>query len=357
MDLSPEVLEAAVETGVLVCPACKLWYPIERGLPILLPYTTRLHRDFAEREAETLRALGPAYHPPDEDPAPGEGFVRASFSDEWLDYSYDGVLWTWSYADREALFLAEMGEDSVPAFPTRFVEIGCGLGLVTSFAAKHFPGDAVGVDLSLAALRASRHFSDNPFLHFVQASLWQLPFERESFDRVYSHGVLHHTFSTEKAFRSIAGLCAPQGRMYVWLYGMDSIQESAARRAAYGVEWALRPMLARLPSGAAGAILAPAAVAYMGINRAQRFLGSPRESYTFRRALHAARDRLTPLYAHRTREEDLRGWFNDCQFENLQILQASEVPSSTRETIRRNLGMRGRRSAGSPAPANAQEKE
>jgi SAM-dependent methyltransferase len=315
-------------------------------LPVLLPYSTRTHDEFEVRHGSAARRLGAAYHRPDARPARGEEFVLNSFSEEWLDYSYDGVVWTWTYADREALLLAEMGGRSGDSRlsgspPRQFIEIGCGLGLVTSFAEKSFGVDAVGVDLSLAALRAERHFAGNPFLHFVQASLWSLPFAARSFDFVYSHGVLHHTYSTEEALRAVSRLCAPGGTMYVWVYGLDSIHESMARRAAYGVEHALRPILARLPSRLASAALAPIAVAYMGINRMQRRLGSRREPYSFQRALHAARDRLTPLFAHRTRQEDLARWFRNAGFQNLHVLDPAETPEATRETIRRNVGMRG----------------
>ncbi len=342
LGIAPTDLESRIEDGLLVCPACKLWYPISRHLPVMLPYATPLHNEFRARHSGEVEALGPEYRLPADEPAPGEFFVQRSFSHEWLDYSYDGVLWTWSYEDRRALFYAEIGRN-LPPLPARFLEIGCGLGLVTSFAQDRLEGDAVGVDLSLAALRAAGHFADNPFLHFVQASLWKLPFSERAFDVVYSHGVLHHTFSTHRAIEAIAPRVAPGGLLYVWVYGTGSITESLARRVAYGVEICVRPILARLPAPLTNAILAPAALGYIAINKFQRLAGSPRHAYDYSRALHAARDRLTPLYAERVAVEKLEHWFADLGFEHIESLTALEVPEATRETIRRNSGVRGRR--------------
>src|SRR5678816_4636145 len=45
-----------VESGLLACDACQLSFPIYKGLPVMLPYTTRLHeefgRDFSTRLGE-----------------------------------------------------------------------------------------------------------------------------------------------------------------------------------------------------------------------------------------------------------------------------------------------------------------
>jgi SAM-dependent methyltransferase/uncharacterized protein YbaR (Trm112 family) len=341
--LGERALSSALDSGLLVCRSCKLWFPILHGLPVLLPYRTRTHDEFLASHAPAVRALGGGFDTPQETPAAGEEFVLRTFSREWLDYSYDGVVWTWTYEDREALFLAEIGVEPRPPVPARFLEVGCGLGLVTAFAAKHFPGDAVGLDLSLAALRASTHFRGHPFLHFVQASLWRPPFAEQTFDLVYSHGVIHHTHSTEQALHAVAPLCRRGGRLYLWVYGDVATRETLSRRVAYAVEQAVRPLVSRMPPALASAVLAPFALLYIAINRLQRLLGRPRQPYNYARALHAARDRLTPLFAHHASAATVAGWLRAAGFGELHQVGEDEVPASARDTMRRNVGLRGRR--------------
>lgn len=339
--LTGSQLTAAVDAGLFTCHACRLWYPVLHGLPVLLPYSTPVHDEFLARYGQYVSRLGSGYDRPHQKPPAGEAFVQRSFSKEWLEYEYDGVLWAWTYAERESLFLAEMGREPPANVPGRFLEVGCGLGVVTEFAARHFPVDAVGVDLSLAAMRAARHYRDHPFLHFVQASLWRLPFAARSFDMVYSHGVLHHTWSTENAFTGIAHCCRPGGRTYVWVSGKAMIRESLSRRVAYGVEAVLRPILARLPAPLVSMLLVPFGLAYMAINGLHRLMGRPRQAYNFSRAMHAARDRLTPLYAHRHEEQEVATWFSRNGFDPVHRVTEEQVEPVFKELMRRGIGMRG----------------
>lgn len=343
LGISQSELSEFVETGLLICPICKLWFPILHGLPVMLPYASRLHEEFIHLYGAQVNKIGPEYSPPNKKSVIGEEYVLKSFSKEWLEYSYDDVLWTWTYKERERIFLSEIGVKPSASAPLKFLEIGCGLGIVTSFGEKHFAGDAVGVDLSLAPLSAVKHFRENPFLHFVESSLWQLPLPKKYFDLVYSHGVLHHTFSTEKAFKTISQFCKPHGRMYIWVYGALSINESLARRIAYSVEVLMRPLLARLPYWMTNVILSPIACVYIVINRFQKMMGERRQSYNFSRAMHAARDRLTPLFAHRASSDEVISWFQQEGFDDIQKLSELEIASGLREDFRRNVGVRGRR--------------
>ena len=67
-----------------------------------------------------------------------------SFSKEWLDYQYDGVVWEMSYEDHEKRFLREMSVPFMERDSLTFLEVGCGLGITTYLAQKDYRADAVG---------------------------------------------------------------------------------------------------------------------------------------------------------------------------------------------------------------------
>jgi uncharacterized protein YbaR (Trm112 family) len=222
-----------VESGVLLCAGCKTWFPVTHGVPVLLPYTTPAHQEFACEHASRIAALAPGSHSATGKSVRGERLVMRSFSTEWLDYDYDGVIWEMDYVDHEERFLAEMGRYAPPKDnPGWFLEIGCGLGITTAIAHKNFGCNAVGVDLSLAAWRAAATNRSNPSLHFVQASVFALPFAPETFDTVYTRGVLHHTFSTHEAYRALAPLCRPGGSPTTRARRARRSPPSCSRRAA-----------------------------------------------------------------------------------------------------------------------------
>src|SRR5438093_1911313 len=103
------------------------------------------------------------------------------------------------------------------------LDAGCGSGRWT-YAMASLGATVVAVDLTEAGIeithRATAHM-DN--VAVLQASLFQLPFNPESFDLVVSWGVLHHTPDTKKAFAWIAPLVKPGGQLYVMVYEKQNI--------------------------------------------------------------------------------------------------------------------------------------
>jgi len=337
-------LSQHVEIGLLLCHPCKTWFPIIHGLPVLIPYMTPIHKEFSVNFRVWMAELDVPYDFPTAEPVSGEQFVMTSFSKEWLDYEYDGIIWSMNYDDHEKRFLCEVGCDAVPIdhAKTLFLEIGCGLGITTYLAHKNFEADAIGVDLSLAVLRASRQYMNNPFLHFVQASAFSLPFKHEVADIVYSHGVLHHTYSTYEAFKAIAPYCGPKGLLYIWVYGTDSMNASLLRRVAYCCERLMRPTLSRhSASGFARICLASAALTYMAINALHRLRNPHVQAYNYQRALHAARDRFTPLYAHRQDYSEVLRWFQEVSFSKIEKVDWHRMPVADQDNYKRNTGVRG----------------
>lgn len=332
-----------VDSGLLVCQDCKMWFPIARGLPVLLPYAIPLHTEFCTEYGAEISRLGPGYRPPDKEPMAGERFILDSFSQEWRDYHYDGVLWDQSYDDFEETFLQELGCNPAEEEGSTYLEVGCGIGVATYLAHKNFKGDAVGVDLSLASMKASQHYSGNPFLHFVQASAFYMPLKEWSFDVVYSRGVLMFTYSTREAFRAIAKYCRPGGRLYIWVYGPGSVDAGLLRRAVYVAEAVVRPVLSGRPSSPANtALLSCATAGYMAYNVFDRLRNPKIQRFNYERALHSARDRFTHRYVHRHQPGEVLGWFREAGFEDVELVNWQTIPSTQQDNYKRNIGVRGK---------------
>ena len=105
----------------------------------------------------------------------------------------------------------------------RVLEIGCGMGTDgAQFAAAG--ADYTGIDLTEAAIDLARkRFATSGLKgEFRVADAEKLDFADESFDVVYSHGVLHHTPDIESAIMEIHRVLKTGGRAIVMLYHRGS---------------------------------------------------------------------------------------------------------------------------------------
>jgi SAM-dependent methyltransferase len=103
------------------------------------------------------------------------------------------------------------------------LEIGCGLGTDGAQFAKA-GANYTGVDLTQAAVDLAKQRFELFQLPgtFRIADAERLDFPDNSFDLVYSHGVLHHTPDTAGAIREIHRVLRPGGRAVVMLYHRNS---------------------------------------------------------------------------------------------------------------------------------------
>jgi len=105
----------------------------------------------------------------------------------------------------------------------RLLEVGCGMGTdLLQFA--RGGAQVTGIDLTPRSLEISRqHLSlYGERGDFANADCERLPFADESFDVVYSNGVLHHTPDTAGAVREIHRVLRPGGLARVMLYHRGS---------------------------------------------------------------------------------------------------------------------------------------
>ncbi|HEX8028601.1 MAG TPA: methyltransferase domain-containing protein [Vicinamibacterales bacterium] len=106
----------------------------------------------------------------------------------------------------------------------QLLEIGAGIGTDLSQFARH--GSLV-TDLDLSAGHMA-HARENFALRglearFVHHDAERLPFEDNSFDVVYSNGVLHHTPNTRSVVAEIKRVLKPGGKAIIMMYAEDSL--------------------------------------------------------------------------------------------------------------------------------------
>ena len=226
------------------------------------------------------------------------------------------------------------------------LDVGCGMGRFAEVASR-WGARVVGVDLSVAAEVAARNLADRESVTIFQADLFSLPFARESFDYIYSIGVLHHTPSCEQAFKALPALLKPGGSIAIWLY--------SGYNKWYRFSDLYRSATRRLPARWLHAlchVAIPLYYVHRGLRRAP-LVGRPASSllaHALPMSLHPnpgmrvldTFDWYSPKYQSKHTYEEVFRWFESCGLESLRVL---EVPVS----------LRGRKPAAAlPAEAEAQ---
>ena len=179
-----------VDSGYFRCSQCEAKFPIHHGIP-----------RFVSSEAYTT-----------------------SFSFEWKRWrrtQFD----TSSRQTSEATFAASTGKQLADLAGSLVLDAGCGAGRYMDVVARA-GAEVVGVDRSLAVEVAQENLGSRPNCHFVQADLFHLPFRPDTFDFVYSIGVLHHTPNTRGSFSHLVPTLKPLGEVAIWVYPRRRLTET-----------------------------------------------------------------------------------------------------------------------------------
>jgi SAM-dependent methyltransferase len=99
----------------------------------------------------------------------------------------------------------------------RILEAGCGAGRFTQIALET-GAEVFAFDLSLAVEAAWRNNADSPNLSMFQASIYEIPLRKASFDKIFCMGVLQHCPDVAAAFRSLLPLLCPGGTIVIDVY-------------------------------------------------------------------------------------------------------------------------------------------
>ena len=178
--------DETVESGSLSCLHCGKDYPVRKGIP-------RFVSD-------------------DEDYCRSFGWQWARFRHTQID-AFNGT-------DESARrFRAETGWQPSELQGLMALDAGCGAGRFSAVTCE-WGARVLAVDLTSGAVEAcARNMHELAYdVDVVQASLYRLPFRPNTFDRVFSLGVLHHTPDPNRAMRTLPLLLKPGGELAYWIY-------------------------------------------------------------------------------------------------------------------------------------------
>jgi SAM-dependent methyltransferase len=246
-----------------------------------------------------------------------------SFGFQWHKYARTQLDDVHSH-ESERMFRLKTGFTPAELSGKLILDVGCGMGRFAEVASR-WGARVVGVDLSRAAEVAASNLADRENVAFLQANLFSLPFALESFDCIYSIGVLHHTPDCEKAFRSLLPFLKPGGRIAIWLY--------SGYNKWYRVSDFYRKFTSRLPNRWLLA-LCHVAVPLYPVHRLLRYvpiLGRPLSallSYLLPVSLQPKRDWrvldtfdwYSPKYQSKHTYEEVSRWFESEGLDSVRVL-------------------------------------
>lgn len=116
-----------------------------------------------------------------------------------------------------------IAKSAQPQAGEKALDLGCGTGIFTIWLAKQGL-DVTGIDLSSEMLAKAREKAQRQDLaiHWIQADINRLPFERETFDLVIGNIVLEFVENPEKVVAEALRVLKKDGRLVIGLINKES---------------------------------------------------------------------------------------------------------------------------------------
>lgn len=302
-------LSAAEDGEGFSCANCSEQFPVTDGIPrmLLKPIREALHGEAALNEAEDPQIR-----------------TAQSFGYEWNRFPEMYDEWEQSFLD----YMYPHGPDFFRG--KKVLDAGCGNGRFAYYAGK-YGAEVWAIDLGSAVEVARRNTEPTGRVQVIQADLHRPPFTPESFDFIYSIGVLHHLPDPEAAFQNLLRYLKPEGEIQIYLYWQPEGQP--VKRLLLSMVAATRRITTRLPHSAVHTLAFPAAAAAFAMfvwpyrilkavglkNLAEKLPMKQYADFRFRVCVNDQLDRFSAPIENRYTRAEVAEWLRRAGLRNPQI--------------------------------------
>lgn len=304
-----------IQDGLFTC-SCGSYYPIVKAIPNFVETNLDYFPDYKSKYIEQLKNIIPNEFT--KKTIDEYDDIRSSFSEEWSMFEYDkDKTWGWNLDQRKEIFLNDISLNKDDVKGKLLLDAGCGNGSMTA-ALSTMQMEVVGMDIHNGlnrAYKAKIEIAKNTshLVHYVQGNLFEPPFKNNSYDLIYSSGVIHHTPSSEGTFNKIYPLIKTDGRVYVWVYGQRPLPVVA-------FQWAGRQLRKRVSLKTLYYFCKVISPVYKIACEFLNLLGV----YSFRKRTTREItldlfDAFSPQFNHRHKESEVMDWFKKRNFRNVNL--------------------------------------
>jgi SAM-dependent methyltransferase len=245
-----------------------------------------------------------------------DAYVK-NFSFQWNTHRTTQVDSLAGHSESQTTFSTKTGLTREELNGRLVLDVGVGTGRFMEVA-NSLGAEVIGIDLSYAVDAAYTNMGGREGVHLVQADVFRLPFLSDTFDAIYSIGVLHHTPDTRKAFGCLPHLLKRGGIIAIWVYvqageysrrldRVRSLTVRLPRLLLYAMCWIIVPLLNSI---------APVP----GIRRAAQYVPVSNQGRGVAWDVLDTFDAYAPRYQWKHTEPEVVGWLKDAKLEEIKVL-------------------------------------
>jgi len=304
-DKGEEIVE-----GMLLCQKHSI-FPIIDSIPRLLPGVLKYYPDFNKKYEEKIKQ----YFKEDS----GElnvfkkNFLQTQrrFEFQWLKWGDQNVIFghTKEEDTRRILQMLPRGMTPKNLEGKLILDAGCGHGRYSEIFGE-MGAEVIAFDLGNGVEVARKRTKHLDNVHVVQGNIMELPFTKNTFDFIWSFGVIHHTPDTRMAFKKLAGAVKQDGYMSIWVYPKESSVWELSQKLIRGITTNLHP---RILYG----------LCYMAVPLlyfVKTYSNTNPKRNTWKQCAQVIYDWYSPKYQTHHTEEEISQWYADDGFIQVETL-------------------------------------